>query len=266
VDGHGYTVTDDSPVAPLPGWIAGLLVAAPARGRDDLGPLVEAIGCRSRYAAAAMRAELDLVLAAHPGSHQRNHTLNKAAFALGQLVRAGLLPASLATAALAEASAAISRRARPTGRSAPGSSPVPARLGRCRIREDCSEQPAASDDGYGDPDRSRCRKTPRRVARRGPPTERGMGCRSAATDPPVGWCRRSRWTRCPHGWPRWCSPSWSSPRRRSTSPAVSPPLGCPRPLVAGRTSRYGLAGGSYSICTRWWRCHRAHERAPCSPR
>ncbi|MEU7816885.1 hypothetical protein [Pseudonocardia sp. NPDC049154] len=44
-------------------------------------------------------------MAAHPGC--RNDTLNRAAFALGQLVAADVLPRGLASAALAEASAAI---------------------------------------------------------------------------------------------------------------------------------------------------------------
>ncbi|MBP2369907.1 bifunctional DNA primase/polymerase [Pseudonocardia parietis] len=105
VRGRRYRAAE-APVAALPGWIAGLL-EEPRLRRADFAPLLEVVGRRSAYVAAALRAELGNVLAARPGSGQRNDTLNRAAFALGQLVGAGLLPDGLATAALAEASAAI---------------------------------------------------------------------------------------------------------------------------------------------------------------
>jgi len=60
---------------------------------------------RSRYAATALRGEPERVLAAQPGG--RNHALNAAAFALGQLTATGLLPADLASDALAQAAQAI---------------------------------------------------------------------------------------------------------------------------------------------------------------
>jgi hypothetical protein len=120
VRGRRYRQTD-LPVAELPNWIAGLLhdVLAPST-RASFGPLLDVVGRRSAYVAAALRGELETVLAAQPGSGHRNTTLNRAAFALGQLVGAGLLPEGLATAALAEASAAIglpSREAHATIRS-----------------------------------------------------------------------------------------------------------------------------------------------------
>jgi hypothetical protein len=105
VHGRRYRAAE-APVAALPGWIADLL-DEPRLPRADFAPLLEVVGRRSAYVAAALRAELGNVLAARPGSGQRNDTLNRAAFALGQLVGAGLLPDGLATAALAEASAAI---------------------------------------------------------------------------------------------------------------------------------------------------------------
>jgi hypothetical protein len=105
VRGRRYRAAE-APVAALPGWIADLL-EEPRLPRADFAPLLEVVGRRSAYVAAALRAELGNVLAARPGSGQRNDTLNRAAFALGQLVGAGLLPDGLATAALAEASAAI---------------------------------------------------------------------------------------------------------------------------------------------------------------
>ncbi|WP_308258958.1 bifunctional DNA primase/polymerase [Pseudonocardia sp. H11422] len=96
----------EAEVEALPDWIAKQL-DEPDREAPNLDPLLDVVGRRSRYVAAALRGELDAVLAAHPGSGRRNDTLNRAAFALGQLVGAGLLPEGLATAALAEASAAI---------------------------------------------------------------------------------------------------------------------------------------------------------------
>ena len=50
---------------------------------------------------AALRDETRLVAAARPGT--RNDTLNRAAFSLGQLVAAGLLPPLAVVSALASA-------------------------------------------------------------------------------------------------------------------------------------------------------------------
>jgi hypothetical protein len=69
----------------LPGWIATALTPQP-------GPTPRSAPDRrnaSAYTLAALTGELDKVLAAVPG--QRNDTLNRAAFALGQLVGAHLL-------------------------------------------------------------------------------------------------------------------------------------------------------------------------------
>ncbi|WP_433503206.1 bifunctional DNA primase/polymerase [Pseudonocardia halophobica] len=113
VRGRRYRSKHAAAMAPLPDWIVDRLRedstprAVPVPARQDFTPLLDVVGRRSRYAAAALRGELDNVLAARPGSHQRNDTLNRAAFALGQLVGADLLTEGLATAALAEASAAI---------------------------------------------------------------------------------------------------------------------------------------------------------------
>ncbi|GAA4963054.1 bifunctional DNA primase/polymerase [Pseudonocardia tropica] len=107
VRGRRYQASE-ARVAPLPVWLTRLLAeehddAQP--NRAGFAPLLDVVGRRSAYTAAALRGELDRVLASAPG--HRNHTLNAAAFALGQLVGGGLLPEGLATAALAEASAAI---------------------------------------------------------------------------------------------------------------------------------------------------------------
>jgi hypothetical protein len=101
VAGRPYRIAEKVPSAPLPEWIATALrpaVGAPARA-------VTRIGEHSRYAAAALRNELDRVLAAEPGT--RNHTLNASAFSLGQLVASGMLSEELTTAALHLAAAAI---------------------------------------------------------------------------------------------------------------------------------------------------------------
>lgn len=107
-DGRGpYTVTDPAPVAPLPGWLATLL--EPARRRPVTGGQVHQALANSpglaTYVTRALRGEVDRVLAAKEGS--RNHTLNTAAFAVGTLVGAGMLPKHLAEDQLTEAALRI---------------------------------------------------------------------------------------------------------------------------------------------------------------
>jgi hypothetical protein len=77
-----------TPLEPLPDWIAELV--APA----TLPPTAGAVTLRdvSRYAERAFSSEVGRVLLAPEG--QRNHTLNAAAFALGQLVAGGCLSAA----------------------------------------------------------------------------------------------------------------------------------------------------------------------------
>jgi hypothetical protein len=106
-----YEVIEDGPPTPMPSWMADILTAATrqtamhesAASAGPLRDLYSAVGRRSAYAAAALRGEVDAVLAARPG--QRNHTINAAAYALGQLVGAGLLPEHLAAEALRHAAA-----------------------------------------------------------------------------------------------------------------------------------------------------------------
>ncbi|MCP9968187.1 bifunctional DNA primase/polymerase [Actinomadura madurae] len=92
LDTGAYVTVYDIDPAPLPQWLAGLLAEddrpqEPARLPTLDGP--HAAG----YAGAALRAEVQNVLDARPGT--RNHTLNAAAFALGQLAAAGALPEGL---------------------------------------------------------------------------------------------------------------------------------------------------------------------------
>ncbi len=89
VAGRVYVVAADRPPAPLPRWIDQRLRPATVATADS-AVVLAAISDRSRYAEAALRQEIERVVAAEPGT--RNHTLNTAAYSLGRLVAAGLLP------------------------------------------------------------------------------------------------------------------------------------------------------------------------------
>lgn len=87
---------------PLPGWIIEAL--------DTTSPVLEATSSRTctnphAYSLAALTGELEKVLAATPG--QRNDTLNRAAFALGQLIGSGLLDQHIARDELVSAACRI---------------------------------------------------------------------------------------------------------------------------------------------------------------
>jgi len=102
IGGRAYAARGRRRPAPLPAWLAELV-------RDSYEPpAVPAprlpAGDRAQgraYAMAALRAETGLVAAARPGT--RNVTLNRAAFSLGQLVAAGLIPPIPVITALIEA-------------------------------------------------------------------------------------------------------------------------------------------------------------------
>jgi hypothetical protein len=92
IGGRPYAARGELAPAPLPSWLASLI-------RDDYAPPAVPMprfpiegdrGQGRAYAMAALRAETERVAAARPGT--RNDTLNRAAFSLGQLVAAGLLP------------------------------------------------------------------------------------------------------------------------------------------------------------------------------
>ena len=98
---RGYRIVEDRPVADLPAWIVNRL-SQPAGDRATTPVATLAvIRDKSSYAATALRGEIAHVLAAEPGT--RNHTLNAAAYALGQLVAAGVLPDDLTVDALIRA-------------------------------------------------------------------------------------------------------------------------------------------------------------------
>jgi hypothetical protein len=96
---RAYTARDDRTPVPLPAWIAVLLTERPPAGASLPVPRGSARG--TAYAMAALRDETRLVAAARPGT--RNDTLNRAAFSLGQLVAAGLLPPLAVASTLADA-------------------------------------------------------------------------------------------------------------------------------------------------------------------
>ena len=94
VGGSAYTArSEPRSAAPLPLWLGRLITQSPAVPAPAVPPprLPAGDAARARaYAMAALRAETERVAAARPGT--RNDTLNRAAFSLGQLVAAGLLP------------------------------------------------------------------------------------------------------------------------------------------------------------------------------
>ena len=91
IGGRAYTARGRRAPAPLPSWLARLVKDSyepPAVPAQRL-PVTDRAQGRA-YAMAALRAETERVASARPGT--RNVTLNRAAFSLGQLVAAGLIP------------------------------------------------------------------------------------------------------------------------------------------------------------------------------
>ena len=102
VSGHAYAVRNRALPAPLPRWIATTLhkqTEPPTPGPPALTHLDGRRG--SAYAMAALHDETQRVATAVDGT--RHDTLNKAAFNLGQLVGAGLLPETTVFTSLAGA-------------------------------------------------------------------------------------------------------------------------------------------------------------------
>lgn len=87
------------PPVGLPRWI-GQLVTTPRRVYEPIGVPRIASGDTAYGRAAARRATQDVI---HAGEGQRNHTLNQAAFALGQLVAGGELLHATAASMLEQA-------------------------------------------------------------------------------------------------------------------------------------------------------------------
>ena len=89
------------PLRPLPGWLADLAQPWRPEARDPAERPTRTLRQPGAWAAAARTAEATKVRTAPEGT--RNHTLNRAAFALGQLVGAGYLDADDVVATLTDA-------------------------------------------------------------------------------------------------------------------------------------------------------------------
>jgi Bifunctional DNA primase/polymerase, N-terminal len=100
VAGRTYVAINPADPVPLPWWLAAQLAdqVIPPAVRPPGTPAASAVAHPDRYARAALDSEIRRVASAPVG--RRNDTLNRAAFNLGQLIAAGLLPASLACTAL----------------------------------------------------------------------------------------------------------------------------------------------------------------------
>ena len=105
IDGRRYAARGDFlPLAlPLPAWLATLLGEEPALPEITRPlPLLDRTQARA-YALAAFREQTRRVAEARVGT--RNDTLNRAAFSLGRLVAAGLIPPLPVMTGLADAAA-----------------------------------------------------------------------------------------------------------------------------------------------------------------
>jgi hypothetical protein len=104
LDGRAYRWINHNPIATLPAWLIELTREKPPsisqRAIAAIRPPIEAL---SKYGTAALRGELDNIHRAELG--HRNAALNKAAFALGQLVVIGLLDEAEVARLLFEAAA-----------------------------------------------------------------------------------------------------------------------------------------------------------------
>lgn len=80
-----YELYDDTPPAPLPGWLVRELHSRPPTAISERAAI--AVSRPSAYVAAALRNEAHRVATAQPG--QQNNTLYAAALALGRLVAGG---------------------------------------------------------------------------------------------------------------------------------------------------------------------------------
>jgi hypothetical protein len=99
----GYELTDDRDPTELPTWLHQALTAKPPPALS--APAVPAATNPSGYTAAAVRGEAQRVRTAPPTQH--NAVLCRAAYALGQLIGAGLLDPDTARAELTAAAEAL---------------------------------------------------------------------------------------------------------------------------------------------------------------
>lgn len=92
VAGHPYKVTHHRPMAPLSGWIAGLLRPAPLPPQTPVTVALTGHGRRTAFLRSATNGEVQRVTGSGP--HEHNKALYIAAVALGQLVSGGDDPSS----------------------------------------------------------------------------------------------------------------------------------------------------------------------------
>jgi hypothetical protein len=97
-----YHCTNTRPPQSLPNWITTALDTTPPHDAPRIMPDLRST---TSYTLAALSGELEKILAATPG--RRNDTVNRAAFALGQLVGAHLLDEALARDELLSAAGRI---------------------------------------------------------------------------------------------------------------------------------------------------------------
>ncbi|WP_327048948.1 bifunctional DNA primase/polymerase [Microbispora sp. NBC_01189] len=118
-DGTGtYTITNPTPPAPLPAWLAARLAppptpaTRPASTRPHLADLDHLDHARlSRYGHAALSGEIERVAGAPVGG--RNRALNLAAWKLGKLISRGVIPREVVERALTSAAEAANAQGDP---------------------------------------------------------------------------------------------------------------------------------------------------------
>jgi Bifunctional DNA primase/polymerase, N-terminal len=112
VAGHPYLTTNHSDPVPLPTWLTTRLTPPPVAA--PTAPQIIGTGRQAAYLYAALTAEVDRVRSALEGT--RNHTLYRAAAALGQLVAGGCLTDVGVTAHLTQAALVAGLTATETAR------------------------------------------------------------------------------------------------------------------------------------------------------
>jgi hypothetical protein len=104
LDGRAYRWLNQLPIAAMPAWLIELTKEKPRTiSERAVAAITPPCSASNAYASAALRYEIDNILQAQPG--HRNATLNKAGFALGQLVVVGLLDEAEVARLLFEAAA-----------------------------------------------------------------------------------------------------------------------------------------------------------------
>ncbi|MBX7070128.1 MAG: bifunctional DNA primase/polymerase [Microthrixaceae bacterium] len=102
--GPRYEWTKHGETPRLPGWLEKLVTPSVPERRPQCEPLPVSVAI-DRWAAAALQGEVDRVRRAPEGS--RNHALNRAAFALGQIAGAGAIDSSDVEAHLRRAAISV---------------------------------------------------------------------------------------------------------------------------------------------------------------